>query len=73
MNPIENAVRPLKEDAMANAEKYARMVIGQVERGLTVRIAQPTGVLVERWKTQTIVNTSKLGKVFNQFPTRRVK
>ena len=25
------------------------------------------------WKTQMIINTSKLGKVFNQFPTRRVK
>lgn len=27
----------------------------------------------ECWKTQTIINTSKLGKVFNQFPTRKVK
>lgn len=25
------------------------------------------------WKTQTIVNTSKLGTIFNQFPTRLVK
>jgi hypothetical protein len=25
------------------------------------------------WKTQMIVNVSKLGKVFNQFPTRQVK
>ena len=25
------------------------------------------------WKTQMIINTSKLGKVFSQFPTRRLK
>ena len=25
------------------------------------------------WRTQTIINISKLGKVFNQYPTRRVK
>ena len=28
---------------------------------------------VENWKTSMIVNVSKLGKVFNQFPTRKVK
>lgn len=28
---------------------------------------------VERWKTQQIVNVSKLGKHFNQWPTRKVK
>lgn len=27
----------------------------------------------ECWKTQMIINTSKLGKLFNQFPTRKVK
>lgn len=27
----------------------------------------------ECWKTQMIINVSKLGKVFNQFPTRKVK
>lgn len=27
----------------------------------------------ENWKTQMIVNQSKLGTVFNQFPTRKVK
>jgi Asp-tRNA(Asn)/Glu-tRNA(Gln) amidotransferase A subunit family amidase len=27
----------------------------------------------ERWKTQMIVNVSKLGKLFNQWPTRKVK
>lgn len=27
----------------------------------------------EKWKTQMIVNVSKHGKLFNQFPTRKVK
>jgi hypothetical protein len=27
----------------------------------------------ETWKTQMIVNVSKLGKLFNQFPSRKVK
>ena len=25
------------------------------------------------WKTQQIINQSKLGKLFNQFPTRKIK
>lgn len=28
---------------------------------------------IERWKTQQIVNVSKLGKHFNQWPTRKLK
>lgn len=28
---------------------------------------------VQKWKTQMILNVSKLGKIFNQFPTRKVK
>lgn len=31
------------------------------------------GATVERWKTQQIINVSKLGKVFNQWPTRLLK
>lgn len=37
---------------------------------LTVTL--PNGT-VERWKTQQIVNVSKLHKLFNQWPTRKVK
>lgn len=159
VNPIEEAVRPLKEDAMNRAEKYAREVITQVidalaahsldecapaprawtaptatveqykaaqrkrdlYKGLrseagqvkfvqdardnaaaqyeafigklnskigTVTSAKLNGNHVwshsiltvtkadgttENWKTQTIINISKLGKVFNQYPTRKVK
>jgi len=28
---------------------------------------------IEHWKTQMIINFSKLGKMFNQFPTRKIK
>jgi hypothetical protein len=31
------------------------------------------GATVETWKTQQIINVSKKGKVFNQWPTRTVK
>lgn len=31
------------------------------------------GGLVEKWKTQQIINVSKLGKVFNQWPSRKMK
>lgn len=34
-------------------------------------VTTPEGI--QRWKTQTIVNISVLGKLFNQYPTRRVK
>ena len=35
-------------------------------------VTKPDGC-VQKWKTQMIINISKLGKVFNQFPTRVVK
>lgn len=34
-------------------------------------VVLPTGEK-QIWKTQTIINVSKYGKVFNQFPTRKV-
>lgn len=34
-------------------------------------VTTPEGI--ERWKTQTIINMSKLGKLFNQYPSRKVK
>jgi hypothetical protein len=37
---------------------------------LTVETADGT---VERWKTQQIVNQSKLGLLFNQWPSRKIK
>lgn len=43
---------------------------------LTVELWDETATVQlkrEVWKTQQIVNVSKLGKVFNQWPTRKVK
>lgn len=37
----------------------------------TLTVLTPNGE--QRWKTQQIVNVSKLGKVFNQWPTRLLK
>jgi hypothetical protein len=37
---------------------------------LTVTKADGT---VEKWKTEQIINVSVLGKVFNQWPSRKVK
>lgn len=34
-------------------------------------VTTPTGV--QRWKTQQIVNVSKLGLLFNQWPSRKIK
>jgi len=38
----------------------------------TLVVTKPDGE-VQAWKTQQIVNRSKLGKPFNQWPTRRMK
>jgi hypothetical protein len=38
----------------------------------TLIVTKPDGE-VQAWKTQQIVNHSKLGKPFNQWPTRRMK
>lgn len=38
----------------------------------TLIVTKPDGE-VQAWKTQQIVNFSKLGKPFNQWPTRRLK
>lgn len=39
----------------------------------TPSIPQLSAEEIERWKTRQILNVSKLGKVFNQFPTRLLK
>lgn len=36
-----------------------------------LEVTTPEGI--EYWKTHTIINVSKLGKIFNQYPTRKVK
>lgn len=41
--------------------------------GSSVLSVTKKGGAQEHWKTQMILNVSKLGKLFNQFPTRKVK
>lgn len=80
-------IEQAKESASLQFDKYvAKMIskIGDVDSAelthsfennvwgysiLTVEIAGAT----QRWRTQQIVNTSKLGKLFNQWPTRLMK
>lgn len=79
---IENAV----EAAVASYDAYvAKLIskIGDVETasldvlggvwGNSVLTVTKAGGDVERWKTQIIVNCSGLGKLFNQWPTRKIK
>lgn len=47
-------------------------VSGDPWSGSTITVTTNDGEQ-QRWKTQMIINTSKLGKQFNQFPTRRMK
>lgn len=85
---IEKVYRFIEETKKTAAEQYdafvAKLVakIGNVSEAellgnhvwshsiLSVKKADGSG---ERWKTQMIVNVSKLGKLFNQWPTRKVK
>lgn len=41
--------------------------------GYSVLKVAKAGGVVESWKTQQIVNVSKLGLLFNQWPTRKMK
>lgn len=47
-------------------------VSGDPWTGSTITVTTNDGEQ-QTWRTQMILNTSKLGKVFNQFPTRRAK
>ena len=85
VNLIKKFIELSKEDASAQYDAFvAKLIckIGKVSEAkltgnhvwsfsiLTVTKADGT---VENWKTQMIVNVSKLGKLFNQWPTRKVK
>lgn len=78
-------VRVAKEDA---ADQYDAFVAKLVAKIGKVKSAELSGnhvwdysilkvVLqnkeIQNWKTQQIVNVSKLGKVFNQWPSRQIK
>lgn len=75
----------VREDAAAQYEAFVAKLtekVGEVSSAtlegnhvwgysfLTVETAEGESQI---WKTQMIINVSKLGKLFNQFPTRKVK
>jgi hypothetical protein len=79
---IEAFVKDAREDAAFQYEAYIAKLnkkIGPVTAaslegnhvwGFSILTVTKANGGTERWKTQTIINQSKLGKVFNQFPTR---
>jgi hypothetical protein len=78
-------IKNAREDAAAAYDAFvAKLVskIGDVTTaslvgshvwGYSVLTVAKADGSVERWKTQQIVNVSKLGKLFNQWPSRKVK
>jgi hypothetical protein len=82
---VEKLVERRKREAAEQYDEFVAKLIGKIGH---VKAAELTGShvwaystltvtkldgSVERWKTQQIVNVSKLGKHFNQWPTRKVK
>lgn len=87
VNPeaVARFVEEARQGAAAAHEAFVAKLeskIGEVEEAVlagshvwshSVLTVTKVGGGVERWKTQTILNVSKLGKVFHQFPSRKVK
>lgn len=86
MNPeaVEAFVREARFNAAAQYDLFitklnkkigpttsARLEGNHVWSHSFLHVETPTGP--QCWKTQMIINISKLGKVFNQYPTRKVK
>lgn len=82
---VARYVKTAREDAAAQYEAFVAKLtvkIGAVEtatlagRGVwshsILTVTKSDGAR-ENWKTQMILNVSGLGKVFNQWPTRKVK
>lgn len=82
---VERFVQEAKEDAAYNYDLFIaklNMKIGACTSATltgnhvwsqSILTATKNNGTKENWKTQMIVNCSKLGKLFNQFPTRKVK
>lgn len=84
-NYVAKFVKQAKEDAAAQYELFVAKLEKKIGVVTTAQLdgnhvwaysylfVTPVGRGRECWKTQTIINMSKLGKVFNQYPTRRLK
>ena len=81
---VEKFVKEAREDAAAQYTAFVAKLVKKIGAHSTavldgnhvwghsvLTVTTPAGV--QKWKTQTIINTSKLGKIFNQYPTRMVK
>lgn len=60
-----------KLEAKVGAHSDAKLIGDHVWGHSILTVDTPSGR--QNWKTQQIINVSKLGKVFNQWPTREVK
>jgi len=81
---VERFVLDAREDAAAQYEAFIAKLEGKIGETLSAVLTGnhvwgysfltvQTAEGQQTWKTQMIVNCSKLGKLFNQFPTRKVK
>jgi DNA modification methylase len=81
---ILNLIKISKDEAKADFLAYISKLTGKIQT--TIKSAELKGNLwqgsmlyldtedgEQKWKTQMIINTSKYGKPFNQFPTRLMK
>lgn len=76
-------VKMAAESASLEFDAYVAKLVAKVGEHSTARVTgslwnysiltveTPEGE--QRWKTQQILNVSKLNKVFNQYPTRKIK
>ena len=81
---IDRFIESIKIDAAADFDAYvakleakvgdcvAASVDGNLWNESILTVTKADGA-VEHWKTQMIINASSLGKLFNQFPTRKLK
>ena len=80
---IERLVKQAGEEAAFSFDKYVAKLTAKVGECDAAEVVGPLwghsvltvrkGATVESWKTQQIVNVSCLGKLFNQWPTRKMK
>jgi len=82
---IAKFIQEAKENAADQYEAFVAKLcgkVGEVESATLsgdhvwsyslLKVTKPDGA-TETWKTRMIINVSKLGKLFNQWPTRKVK
>lgn len=82
---MERFIEMAEQDAATQYDVFVAKMIGKIGSvvsasidgnhvwGYSILTVVKSDGSVERWKTQMIVNVSKLGKLFNQFPSRKIK